>query len=82
MKVNKINCPLCGRELIRLEPYEPGSYNFWCDDCDVNIDITNDENKPKSAAYYMGSLVGVVMCGGVIALGIALTIKALALILF
>lgn len=40
--MKKINCPKCGKELIRLEPYEEGVYEFWCDDC--NIDITIEEN--------------------------------------
>lgn len=28
-----VNCPKCGKELIRLEPYETGVYEFWCDNC-------------------------------------------------
>ncbi len=41
--MKKINCPKCEKELIRLEPYEEGVYEFWCDDC--NIDITIEENE-------------------------------------
>lgn len=41
--MKKIYCPKCGKELIRLEPYEEGVYEFWCDDC--NIDITIEENE-------------------------------------
>lgn len=42
--MKKINCPKCGKELIRLEPYEYVDVSeFWCDDC--NIDITIEENE-------------------------------------
>ncbi len=41
--MKKMNCPKCGKELIRLEPYEEGVCEFWCDDC--NIDITIEENE-------------------------------------
>ena len=41
--MKKIYCPKCGKELIRLEPYEEGVYEFWCDDC--NIDIVVGENE-------------------------------------
>lgn len=41
--MNKINCPKCGKELIRLEPYEEGVYEFWCDDCNLDITVTNNE---------------------------------------
>ena len=31
-------------ELVRLEPFEKGVYEFWCDDCNIDITITkNDE---------------------------------------
>ncbi len=40
--MRKINCPKCGKELIRLEWFEEGVYEFWCDDC--NIDITIEDN--------------------------------------
>ena len=43
--INKINCPKCGKELIRLEPFEEGVYEFWCDEC--NIDITIEENEEE-----------------------------------
>lgn len=47
MEVNnmkKFNCPVCGRELIRLEFFKRGIYEFWCDHCDIDIVITkNDE---------------------------------------
>ena len=41
--MKKINCPKCGKELIRLEPYGENVYEFWCDDC--NIDITIEDNE-------------------------------------
>lgn len=42
--MKKCNCPKCEKELIRLEPFEDGVYYFWCDDCKLNILIT-DKNK-------------------------------------
>ena len=41
--MKKYNCPTCGKELIRLEPYEDGIYNFWCDVCNIDIHITNNK---------------------------------------
>ena len=43
--MKRMICPKCGKELIRLEPYEEGIYEFWCDDC--NLDITITENKEE-----------------------------------
>lgn len=43
--INKVNCPKCGKELIRLEPFEEGIYEFWCDE--DNIDITIEENEEE-----------------------------------
>lgn len=40
--MKKCNCPVCNKELIRLEPFEKGVYEFWCDEC--NIDITVIKN--------------------------------------
>lgn len=40
--MKKISCPKCGKELIRLEPFDEGTCEFWCDDC--NIDITIKEH--------------------------------------
>lgn len=37
--MKKIRCPLCGKELIRLEPFEEDTYVFWCDDCKIDIYI-------------------------------------------
>ena len=42
--MKKFNCPVCNKELIRLEPFEKGVYAFWCDDCNIDIVVTkNDE---------------------------------------
>lgn len=38
----RVNCPSCGKELIRLEPYEDKICRFWCDDCDLDIEITDN----------------------------------------
>jgi hypothetical protein len=43
IQVKKINCPICNKELIRLEPFEKGIYEFWCDDCDTDIVITKNK---------------------------------------
>ena len=40
--INKTICPYCGKKLIRLEPYEEGIYEFWCDDCDLDIMMTDN----------------------------------------
>lgn len=42
--MKKFNCTVCGKELVRLEPFENGVYEFWCDDCDVDITVV-DNNK-------------------------------------
>lgn len=42
VKMKKCNCPECGKELIRLEPFEKGVYEFWCDDCNIDIVITKN----------------------------------------
>lgn len=41
--MRKMNCPRCDKELIRLEPYLPGFYTFYCDDCKLEIEITDHE---------------------------------------
>ena len=40
--MKKYNCPDCGKELIRLEPFKKGIYELWCDDCDIDIVITKN----------------------------------------
>ena len=43
--MKKMNCPKCGKELIRLEPCEEGVYEFWCDDCGLDITIRENEEE-------------------------------------
>ena len=43
--MKKFNCPECGKELIRLEPYVGNIYTFWCDHCNIDISITKNEEK-------------------------------------
>lgn len=45
--MKKCNCPECGKELIRLEPFEKGVCKFWCDDCKIDVVIT--KNKEDSS---------------------------------
>lgn len=45
----RVNCPSCGKELIRLEPYEGKTCRFWCDDCNLDIEIT-DNNEYEDLA--------------------------------
>lgn len=40
--MKKISCPICKRELIRLESFEKGIYEFWCDNCNMDIVITKN----------------------------------------
>ena len=42
--MKKISCPNCGKELIGLEPYEPGESTFWCDNCNMDILVSEDQN--------------------------------------
>ena len=46
--MDKVNCPKCGRGLIRLEPFEDDIYEFWCDKCDLDIKITNNKTEKES----------------------------------
>lgn len=36
-------CPKCWKSLIRLEPYVDGVYNYWCDECNIDISINKSE---------------------------------------
>ena len=43
-----VYCPKCGKQLIRLEPYESDDeYEFWCDACDIDIRITDNKIKRR-----------------------------------
>ena len=42
--MKKMNCPFCNKELIRLEPFEDGIFEFWCDNCDVDIAVTKNQD--------------------------------------
>ena len=42
-------CPVCHKELIRLEPFKDYVYNFWCDTC--KMDITVKKAHPKIKDY-------------------------------
>lgn len=35
-----IRCPQCHKGLIRLEPYKVSEYDYWCDDCNILIQVT------------------------------------------
>lgn len=46
----KINCPFCGKELIQLNldtrgPTYVNYYEFWCDECYIDISIGTDNEK-------------------------------------
>lgn len=44
--MKKINCPKCGKELINLlSPNDPES-EFWCDDCNTDIIMVEEDDKP------------------------------------
>lgn len=51
--MKKYNCPNCGKELIRLEPFEEDIYTYWCDTCNIDITIEdNDKNWLKHLELY------------------------------
>ena len=48
-KYDFVHCPICGKELINLCWY-PGDLNrhhYWCDDCNIDIDIEVGEEEDK-----------------------------------
>lgn len=45
--MKKCNCPKCGKELIRLKVYYPGFYLFFCNDCGLEITVTDKESTRK-----------------------------------
>ena len=39
-----INCPICGKQLININmDNSPRFHNYWCDECEVDIDIDTHE---------------------------------------
>lgn len=53
--MKRYNCPVCNKELIRLEPLKNNVYEFWCDDCDIDIVITKNKE-------YMKNIKSVALC--------------------
>lgn len=52
--MKKFNCPKCGKELVRLEPYEEGKFEYWCDKCNIDIAIeNNDADTHRKFLYIM-----------------------------
>lgn len=46
--MKKINCPICGKELIVLNDMTFGTcykyyYEFWCDECNIDITVQTDK---------------------------------------
>lgn len=39
----KAYCPKCNKELIDLTPHLTGNHSYWCDDCDLVIEITEQD---------------------------------------
>lgn len=45
-RLNSLECPVCGKDLAPLEPYdEDGKYKYWCDTCNIDICIKDNEEK-------------------------------------
>lgn len=46
--MNKVNCPNCDKELIRLAPFNDEDcyeiFDFGCDDCDIAITVWVNKN--------------------------------------
>ena len=40
-----IDCPLCGKVLIDLDPLENGEHEYFCDDCLITIQITDEDEE-------------------------------------
>lgn len=39
----RLNCPVCEMELIRLEPFIKGKYEFWCSKCEIDFEIYDND---------------------------------------
>jgi predicted RNA-binding Zn-ribbon protein involved in translation (DUF1610 family) len=49
-KFTKIDCPVCGETLIRLNAFEEDEEiinEYWCDECDIDITIRTDKYTDK-----------------------------------
>lgn len=46
-KFNFISCPFCGRTLIDLDPNEAGEHEYFCDECYITIEITEEEKNSQ-----------------------------------
>ena len=44
-RLERINCPICGKDIIVLNNDE-SYFEFWCDDCNVDIYI-QEEDSPQ-----------------------------------
>ena len=41
VSIGDISCPVCGQQLIPLEPYDDdNTRDYWCDKCNIDIHIT------------------------------------------
>ena len=46
-----LNCPACGKQLVNLmskEAREAGFHHFWCDVCDIDVNIDENTTPPRS----------------------------------
>lgn len=46
--MKKCNCPECGKELIVLDPVFNNYFNFYCDDCDIDIEIIKNKSEKEN----------------------------------
>ena len=46
-----LNCPVCGRPLVNRNgegAQKAGFHRFWCDECDIDIEIDENKTPPRS----------------------------------
>ena len=41
----KVYCPKCNKELVDLTPHLTRNHSYWCDECDLDIEITEDKKR-------------------------------------
>ena len=47
-----VYCPVCKKHLIRLEPtVNDVDYMYWCDDCNIDIQITDNKAKENEEKW-------------------------------